>query len=160
LQKAGRNRVAISHAVGAANDGRYALIKAVLFGGAVELYALPAGLTHWLIDRIGEAVTAGAIRGRHPEAVPGSPEAQQLAMYAATRCEIDEADWERGARRIVGEIHAHAFGNALGLMMVVENEETPLILPDQVAILLHESLTLVATYLMDRTHPFLSGSEH
>ena len=58
LRKAGRNRVVVSHAVGASNDGRYALLKAALFGGAIELYTVPAALAYWLIDRIAESVAA------------------------------------------------------------------------------------------------------
>ena len=160
LRKAGRNRVVISHAVGASNDGQYALLKAALFGGAIELYAVPAALAYWLIDRIGEAIEAGAIKDLRSTAATGSPEAQQLALYGVTRPEISDADWELASRRIAGEIRAHAFGNALGLMTVTEGVETLLVLPDQVAILLHDSLTLVATYLIDRAHPPVSLRRH
>ena len=158
MQAAGRSRVVVSHAVGAANDGRFALVKAALFGGAIETYALPAGLAYRLIDRIAEAVAADAIRDRRAAAEVGSPEAQQMAVYRATRPEIADADWD--APRMVSRIDAHAFGNALGLLVVAEGAEAPLVLPDQVAILLHESLTLAATYLIDRAHPPRSPSEH
>jgi hypothetical protein len=160
LRKAGRNRVVISHAVGASNDGRYALLKAALFGGAIELYTVPAGLTYWLIDRIAEAVAAGALKDHRATVAAGSPEAQQIALYGAARPEISDADWEHASHRITGEIRAHAFGNALGLMTIAEGSETLLVLPAQVAILLHDSLTLVATYLTDRTHPPVSLRQH
>ena len=160
LRKAGRNRVVISHAVGASNDGRYALLKAALFGGAIELYAVPAALTYWLIDRIAEAVAAGALKDLRATAAAGSPAAQQIALYGAARPEISDADWELASRRIAGEIRAHAFGNALGLMAIIEGTETLLVLPDQVAILLHDSLTLTATYLIDRAHPLVSLRQH
>jgi hypothetical protein len=159
LQKAGRNRVVVSHAVGAADDGGCALVKVALFGGASEVHVLPAGLAYWLIDRIGEAVEAGALQDLRDAAEPGSPPAQQLALHAAARPEIADADWQ-AADRIAAEIHAHAFGNALGLMTVRDGIEALLILPDQVAILLHESLTLAATYLIDRVHPAVSRSAH
>ena len=45
-------------------------------------------------------------------------------------------------------------------MTIVEGSETLLVLPDQVAILLHDSLTLVATYLIDRAHPPVSLRQH
>jgi hypothetical protein len=160
LRRAGRNRVVISHAVGASDDGRYALLKAALFGGAIELYAVPAALVYWLVDRIADAVAAGAIKDLRSTAVAGSPEAQQIAFYGAARPEISDADWEHASRRIAGEIRAHAFGNALGLMTIVEGSETLLVLPDQVAILLHDSLTLVGTYLIDRAHPPVSLRRH
>lgn len=160
LQAAGRGRVVVSHALGAADDGRAALLKVILFGGAVETYALPAALAYGLIDRIGQAVEAGAIRDRRADALPGSPEAQQIALYAAIRPVIDDADWEGGARMFVSQLDAHAFGNALGLRIVAQGSEFLLVLPDQVAILLHESLILVASYLADRTHPPASRSEH
>jgi hypothetical protein len=80
LQKAGRNRVVDSHAVGAADDGRVALFKMALFGGAAETYALPADLAYWLIETIGRAVASDAIRDRRTDAAPGSPEAQQIAL--------------------------------------------------------------------------------
>lgn len=160
LQKAGRNRVVVSHAVGAADDGSCALVKAVLFGGASELHVLPARLVYWLIDRIGEAVEAGALKDLRDAATPGSPPAQQLVLHAAARPEIADADWQAAADRIVAAIHAHAFGNALGLLTVRDGVEALLILPDQVAVLLHESLTLTATYLIDRTHPAISRSAH
>ncbi len=159
LQKAGRNRVVVSHAVGAADDSRFALVKVALFGGAGEVYALPAGLAYWLIDRVAEAIQAGAIRDRRSEAEPGSPEAQQLAAYGAMRPEIGSADWDAAGRVVTG-IRAHLFGNALGLQMAAEGAEALLVLPDQVAILLHEALTLVAAYLIDRTQPPVSRSEH
>ena len=160
LRKAGRNRVVVSHAVGASNDGRYALLKAALFGGAIELYTVPAAVTYWLIDRIAEAVAAGALKDLRATVAAGSPEAQQIALYGAARPEISDADWEHASHRITGEIRAHAFGNALGLMTIAEGSETLLVLPDQVAILLHDSLTLVATYLTDRTHPPVSLRQH
>ena len=94
LQKAGRNRVVVSHAVGAADDGSCALVKVALFGGASELYVLSAGLTYWLIDRIGEAIEAGALKDLRDVAAPGSPPAQQLALHAAARPEIADADWQ------------------------------------------------------------------
>jgi hypothetical protein len=75
------------------------------------------------------------------------------------RAEIGRVDWG-AAGRIVTEIRAHLFGNALGLQVVAEGAEALLILPDQVAILLHEQLTLAATYLIDRRHPPFSTSEH
>jgi hypothetical protein len=160
LCKAGRNRVVISHAVGASNDGRYALLKVALFGGDIEFYAVPTALTYWLIDRIAEAVAAGAIKDLRSTAAAGSPEAQQIALHGAARPEISDADWELASRRIVGEIRAHAFGNALGLMTITEGIEMLLVLPDQVAILLHDSLTLVATYLIDQAHPPVSLRQH
>jgi hypothetical protein len=126
LRKAGRNRVVVSHGVGAAHDGRHALIKVALFGRPIELYALPAGLAYWLIDRVAEAMEASAIKDRRSDAGAGSPEARQVALHAA----------------------------------VTDGIQALLILPDQVAILLQESLTLAATYLIDRTHPPLSHSEH
>lgn len=159
LQKAGRNRVVVSHAVGTADDGRCALVKVALFGGASEVHVVPAELAYWLIDRIGEAVQAGALKDLRDVAEPGSPPAQQLALHAAARPGIADSDWQ-AADRIVAAIHAHAFGNALGLMTVRDGIETLLILPDQVAILLHESLTLAASYLIDRAHPAVSRSEH
>ena len=159
LRTAGRNRVVISHAVGASNDGRHALLKVALFGGGVELHTLPAGLAYWLIDRIGEAIAAGAIRDRRSDDA-GSPAAQQIALYGAARPQISDADWELASHRIVGEIRAHAFGNALGLAAITEGAEALLVLPDQVAILLQDSLTLAATYLIDRAHPPVSHREH
>jgi hypothetical protein len=58
-------------------------------------------------------------------------------------------------------MRAHGFGNALGVQAILTNgAEALLVVPDQVAILMHESLTLAATYLIDRTHPTLSRSEH
>jgi len=159
LQKAGRTRVVVSHAVGAADDGRFALVKVALFGGGREVYALPAGLAYWLIDRMAEAIQAGAIGDRRPEAEPGSPEAQQLVAYGAMRPEIGPADWD-AAGRVVTEIRATLFGNALGLQVAAEEGDALLILPDQVAILLHEQLILAATYLIDRTHPPVSRHEH
>lgn len=160
LLRAGRNRVVASHAVGASNDGRYALLKIALFGGDIELHALPAGLAYWLIDRIAEAIEAGALKDLRSVAAPGSPEAQQVALYGAARPEISDADWELAAHRIVGKIRAHAFGNALGMMTITEGIETLLVLPDQVTILLHDSLTLSATYLIDRAHPTVTPREH
>jgi hypothetical protein len=160
LRRAGRNRVVVSHAVGASDDGRYALLKAALFGGAVELYTVPAALAYWLIDRIAEAVAAGAIKDLRATVAAGSPEAQQIAFYGAARPEISDADWELASRRIVGEIRAHAFGNALGLMTTTAGADALLVLPEQVAILLHDSLTLVATYLIDRAHPPVSLRQH
>jgi len=160
LRKAGRNRVVVSHAVGASDDGRHALLKAALFGGAIELYTVPATVAYWLIDRIAESVAAGALKDLRSTAAAGSPEAQQIALYGAARPEISDADWEHASHRIASEIRAHAFGNALGLMTIVEGSETLLVLPDQVAILLHDSLTLVATYLIDRTLPPVSVREH
>jgi hypothetical protein len=160
LSKAGRNRVVVSHAVGASNDGRYALLKLALFGGDIELYALPADLAYWLIGRIAEALDAGAIGDQRSIATAGSPEAQQIALYQAARPEIAGADWELAARRIVAEIRAHAFGNALGMMTITEGTETLLVLPDQVTILLQDSLSLAATYLIDRAHPPASIREH
>ena len=160
LRNAGRNRVVISHAVGASNDGRYALLKAALFGGAIELYAVPAAVAYWLIDRIAEAVAAGVLKDLRSTAATGSPEAQQIALYGAARPEISDADWEHASHRIAGEIRAHAFGNALGLMTITDGNETLLVLPDQVAILLHDSLTLVATYLIDQAHPPVSLRQH
>jgi hypothetical protein len=158
LQKAGRNRVVVSHAVGAADDGRLALIKLALFGGTAEVYALPAGLAYSLIDRVAEAIQAGAIKDCRAQAEPGSPEARQLAAYGTMRPEIGRADWD--AARGVTEIRAHLFGNALGLQMAAGDVEALLILPDQVAILLHEQLILAATYLIDRVDPPVSRSEH
>ncbi len=160
LRNAGRNRVVVSHAVGAANDGRHALLKLALFGGGLELHAVPAGLAYWLIDRISEATAAGAIMDRRSDAAAGSPEAQQLALYGAARPEIAAADWGLASRRIVVDIRAHAFGNALGLMTVTDGAEALMVLPDQVAILLHEALTLAATYLVDRAYPPVSRCEH
>ena len=160
LRKAGRNRVVVSHAVGASNDGRYALLKVALFGGAIELYAVPAALTYWLIDRIAEAVAAGVIKDLRSTAAAGSAEAQQIALYGAARPEISDADWELASHRVVGDIRAHAFGNALGLRTITAGTETLLVLPDQVAVLLHDSLTLVATYLIDRAHPPVSLRQH
>jgi hypothetical protein len=159
LRNAGRDRVVISHATGTSHDGRDALLKVALFGGGVELYTLPAGLAYWLIDRIGEAVSAGAIRDRRTEEA-GSPAARQIALHGAARPHISDADWELASRRIVEEIRAHAFGNALGLMAIAEKAEALLVLPDQVAILLQESLTLAASYLIDRAHPPASRREH
>jgi hypothetical protein len=160
LRTAGRNRVVISHAVGASNDGRHALLKVALFGGGVELHTLPAGLAYWLIDRIGEAIAAGAIRDRRADADAGSPAAQQIALHGAARPQISDADWELASHRMVGEIRAHAFGNALGLAAITDRAEALLVLPDQVAILLQDSLTLAATYLIDRAHPPVSDREH
>jgi hypothetical protein len=58
-------------------------------------------------------------------------------------------------------MRAHGFGNALGVQAILtDGAEASLVVPDQVAILLHESLTLAATYLIDRTHPARSHSEH
>ena len=161
LRKAGRNRVVVSHAVGASNDGRYALLKAALFGGAIELYTVPAAL-NLLADRSDcRSDRGGRAQGSsRSAAATGSPEAQQIALYGAARPEISDADWEHASHRITGEIRAHAFGNALGLMAIAEGSETLLVLPDQVAILLHDSLTLVATYLIDRTHPPVSLRQH
>jgi hypothetical protein len=160
LRKAGRNRVVVSHAAGASHDGRHALLKVALFGGGVELHTLPAGWAYWLVDRVGEAIAAGAIRDRRADAEAGSPAAQQIALHGAARPQISDADWELASRRIVWEIRAHAFGNALGLMVITEGTEALLVLPDQVAILVRESLTLAATYLIDRTHPPVSQREH
>jgi hypothetical protein len=160
LSKAGRNRVVVSHAVGASSDGRHALLKLALFGGDIELYALPTGLAYWLIGQIAEALDAGAIKDQRSIATAGSPEAQQVALYQVARPEIVSADWELAARRIVTEIRGHAFGNALGMMTITEGTETLLVLPDQVAILLYDSLTLAATYLIDRAHPPTSMREH
>jgi hypothetical protein len=160
MRTAGRNRVVISHAVGASNDGRHALLKAVLFGGAIELYSVSAALTYWLIDRIAEAVAAGTIKDLRSSAAAGSPEAQQIALYGTARPEISDVDWELASCRIVGEVRAHAFGNALGLMTITAGAEALLVVPDQVAVLLHDSLTLVATYLIDRTHPPVSLHRH
>lgn len=160
FRNAGRNRVVVSHAVGAADDGRHALLKLALFGGGLELHALPAGLAYWLIDRISEATAAGAIKDRRSEAAAGSPEAQQLALYGAARPEFAVADWQLASRRIVTDIKAHAFGNAIGLMTITDGAEALMILPDQVAILLQESLTLAATYLIDRAYPPVSRREH
>ena len=159
LQKAGRNRVVVSHAVGAADDGRFALVKVALFGGGEEAYALPAGLAYWLIDRVAEAIQAGAIKDRRSESEPGSPEARQLAAHGALRPEIGPADWNAAGRVVTG-IRAHLFGNALGLQVAAEDGEALLILPDQVAILLHEALILAAAYLVDQTHPPVSRREH
>lgn len=158
LQTAGRGRVVVSHAVGASNDGHFALVKTALFGGTIETYALPAGLAYWLIDRIAQAAEAGAIRDRRAEAEAGSPEAQQVSLYGATRPLITSADWE--SHRLITEIRAHVFGNALGLVVIADGAQVYLTLPDQIAILLHESLTLAATYLIDLAHPPRSRSEH
>lgn len=160
LQQAGRDRIVVSHAVGAANDGRYALIKLVLFGGTTELHVLPAGLAYWLLDQLARAMAAGAITDRRSGAEPGSPEAQQIALYAAARPEIVDADWYHAAQQIVAEIRAHAFGTALVLVSIASGTEATLILPDQVAILLHESLALATTYLIDRVCPPQSRSEY
>lgn len=161
LQKAGRERVIVSHAAGASDDGRFALLKTRLFGGGTETYALPTNLAYWLIDNIDRAIAAGAIKDRRSDAVPGSPEAQQIMLYAQARPEIAPDDWNTAAHHVITEIGAHAFGNALGLQAILaDGAEALLILPDQVAILLHESLALVATYLIDRRHPPHSRSEH
>jgi hypothetical protein len=120
----------------------------------------PPPYTYWLIDRIAEAVAAGALKDLRSTAAAGSPEAQQIALYGAARPEISDADWEHASRRIAGEIRAHAFGNALGLVTVTDGAETLLVLPDQVVIQLHDSLTLVATYLIDRAHPPVSLRQH
>ena len=103
---------------------------------------------------------AGAIKDRRSEAAPGSPEAQQIALYGAMRPEIARADWDAAGHRVVTEIRAHAFGNALGLQAFADGTEALLIVPDQIAVLLHELLTLAATYLIDRTHPPRSRGEH
>ncbi|HEV8390686.1 MAG TPA: hypothetical protein VGQ35_12635 [Dongiaceae bacterium] len=100
---------------------------------------------------------AGAVKDRRSEARSGSPETQQVA---AARPEIAGPDWDSAAQHIVTEIRVHAFGNALGLLVGADGTEVLLVLPDQVAILLQESLTLVATYLIGRAHPPRSRSEH
>jgi hypothetical protein len=161
LQKAGQNRVVVSHAVGAADNGRVALLKVALFGGAAETYALPADLAYWLIETIGRAVAAGAIRGRRSDTASGSPEAQQIALYGKARPEIVSDDWNADQNLLAKDMRAHGFGNALGLQVsLTDGAEALLVVPDQVAILLRESLTLAATYLIDRTHPTLSRNEH
>ena len=161
LQKAGRNRVVVSHAVGAADDGRVALLKVALFGGAAETYALPADLAYWLIETIGRAVASGAIRDRRSDSGPGSPEARQIALYGEARPEIGPDDWNADQHHPAKDMRAHGFGNALGIQAILtDGAEALLVVPDQVAVLLHESLTLAATYLIDRTHPTPSRSEH
>ncbi|MGH6891031.1 MAG: hypothetical protein ACREEP_02115 [Dongiaceae bacterium] len=161
LQEAGRERVIINHAAGASDDGRLALLKIRLFGDGTETYALLANLAYWLVDCLGQAVAAGAIKDRRSDAAAGSPEAQQIALYGEARPEIAPADWSAASHHIVTELRAHAFGNALGLQAILaDGAEALLILPGQVAILLLESLTLVAMYLVDRAHPPRSRSEH
>lgn len=147
--------------MGAADDGGVALLKVALFGGAAETYALTADLAYCLIEAIGHAISAGAIRDRQADAPPGSPEAQQIALYGDEGTEIASDDRNADQHRLAKDMRAQGFGDALGVQVrLVDGAEALLVVPDHVAIPMHESLTLAATYLIDRTHPPLSRSEH